>query len=327
MSSSAGSNVFAGFTKLCKGLALVLVCGHIVVRIFPSALTYVALIPSRTIPFCWNLFTASYIEQTIHGVVISTIGLLFIGKLLEPIWGPREFLKFIFVVNFFTNVYVFIAAIFVYYITMEEIYLYFQRKQETKIKGDPSEEFSFSTFFPGFLRPLIDPIASVFDQMLSRRSKASIEIRGNTVGTASLPGSDPVEASTRRERGARALEERLAAERLAYVGRKVEPIRDHATEKVNTSLNASGWAPQKVKPLLLSVEFISPAVCFLSDGSIYLSEQQKIVFILSTLFLSRFNCLFIALQFCASSENLKNGFPFDDVPYRSYTNWGTSLNL
>lgn len=33
------------------------------------------------------------------------------------------------------------------------IYLrYFQRKQETKIKGDPSDEFAFSTFFPEFLR-------------------------------------------------------------------------------------------------------------------------------------------------------------------------------
>ncbi|KAJ0764217.1 putative Rhomboid-like superfamily protein [Helianthus annuus] len=283
-----------------------------------------------TIPYGWNLLTASYIEQTIQGVVISTIGLLFIGRLLEPIWGSKEFLKFIFVVNFFTNVCVFITVISVYYITMEEIYIYmplsgfggalsgllvgvkqiipdqelsplqikakvsninddvdddheeigvihlsflwvpsiviflsiglsffttelttylpilifgtyigwiylryFQRKQETKIKGDPSDQFSFSTFFPEFLRPLIDPVASIFDQMLCGRSKASIETRGYTVGTtALLPGSDPIEASRRRERGARALEERLAAERLASLGSKAEPNRDHATEKV-----------------------------------------------------------------------------------------------
>lgn len=56
-------------------------------------------------------------------VITSSIGLLFIGKLLEPIWGSREFLKFIFVVNFLTNVCVFITAISVYYITMDEIYL------------------------------------------------------------------------------------------------------------------------------------------------------------------------------------------------------------
>ena len=56
-------------------------------------------------------------------VFISIIGLLFIGKLLEPIWGSREFLKFIFVVNFLTSVCVFVTAISLYYITTQEIYL------------------------------------------------------------------------------------------------------------------------------------------------------------------------------------------------------------
>ncbi|KAJ0777161.1 putative Rhomboid-like superfamily protein [Helianthus annuus] len=189
---------------------------------------------------------ADFFMSFVLQVVISTIGLLFIGRLLEPIWGSREFLKFIFVVNFFTNVCVFITVIFVYYITMEEIYIYmplsgfcgallgllvgvkeiipdqelsllqikvkvsnihdddddheeivviylsflwvpyiviflsiglslfmvepatclpilifstyigwiylryFQRKQETKITGDTSDQFSFSTFFPEF---------------------------------------------------------------------------------------------------------------------------------------------------------------------------------
>lgn len=56
-------------------------------------------------------------------LVISTIGLLFIGKLLEPIWGSREFLKFIFVVNFLTSACVFVTAISLYYITTQETYL------------------------------------------------------------------------------------------------------------------------------------------------------------------------------------------------------------
>lgn len=56
-------------------------------------------------------------------VLSSTIGLLFIGKLLEPIWGSREFLKFIFIVNFLTSVCVFITAISLYYVTMQENYL------------------------------------------------------------------------------------------------------------------------------------------------------------------------------------------------------------
>lgn len=297
--------MFSGFTRLCKGLAVVLVAGHIVVQILPSSVTYLALIPARTIPFGWNLITAGYIEQSVYGVVISTLGLLLMGKVLEPIWGTREFLKFIFVVNFLTSLCVFVTAVFLYYVTMLETYLYmpisgfhgvlsgflvglkqiipdqelslikikakwlpslalvlstavsfftaesaiylptlifgtyiswiylryWQKKPETKIRGDPSDEFAFSTFFPEPLRPVIDPIASIFDRMLCSRSAISDEDSGYTLGGSSLPGSDPIEASRRRERGARALEERLAAERLASGVSTGEKQRD-ATDNV-----------------------------------------------------------------------------------------------
>ncbi|XP_059459250.1 rhomboid-like protein 19 [Corylus avellana] len=303
--STPGTSFYSGFTRLCKGLAVVLVGGHIVVQLFPSAIAYVALIPARTIPFAWNLLTAGYIEQSVSGVFASTIGLLFIGKLLEPVWGSREFLKFIFVVNFLTSVCVFITAIALYYITTQENYLYmplsgfhgvlsgflvgikqiipdqelpllkikakwlpsltvllsiavsfftlesvkylptiifgtyiswiylryWQRKPETKLKGDPSDDFAFSTFFPEFLRPVIDPISSIFHRMLCGRTEASNEAQGYTLGGAPLPGSDPIEASRRRERGARALEERLATERLASAGSAEEALKD-ATENV-----------------------------------------------------------------------------------------------
>ncbi|KAK6929208.1 TMEM115/Pdh1/Rbl19 [Dillenia turbinata] len=299
---SALGSVFSGFTRLCKGLAVVLIGGHVVVQIFPPAITYLALIPARTIPFGWNLLTAGYVEHTLYGVIINTIGLLFVGKLLEPIWGSKEFFKFIFIINFVTYLGVFITAVALYYITSQENYLYkpvsgfhgviagflvgikqiiphqelplvklkakwlpslmlllpivasffapesvaylptlifgtymswiylryFQRKPETKLKGDPSEEFAFSTFFPELLRPLIDPVASIFDRMLCGKSGTSSEENGYTLGGAPLPGSDPIEASRRRERGARALEERLAVDRLAAGGNAEESGRDAA---------------------------------------------------------------------------------------------------
>ncbi|KAL6498254.1 Rhomboid-like protein 19 [Orobanche gracilis] len=290
-----------GFTRLCKGLSLILLALHLLLHIFPSAITYLALIPARTVPFAWNLITAGYLEQSLHGVVISIICLLFIGKLLEPVWGPREFLKFIFVVNFLTCVCIFITAIALYYITSLETYLYkplsgfhgvicgflvgikqiipdqelpflkikmkwlpsitllcsvamsfwileataylptvvfgtymswiylryWQRKPETKYKGDPNEDFAFSTFFPEILRPVIDPIASIFHRLLCGRSDASNDSEGYTLGGEPMLGSDPIEASRRRERGARALEERLAAERLA-TSRSAEELQTDA---------------------------------------------------------------------------------------------------
>ncbi|XP_021832785.1 rhomboid-like protein 19 [Prunus avium] len=304
-SLSGGAGAFSGFTRLCKGLAVVLIGGHIVVQFLPQAVNYLALIPARTIPFVWNLLTAGYIEQSVYGVVVSILGLLFIGKLLEPVWGSREFLKFIFVVNFLTSICTFITAIALYYITMNENYLYlplsgfhgvlsgflvgikqiipdqelpllkikskwlpslslllsiaisfwtaqsatylpilifgtylswiylryWQRKPETKLKGDPSDDFAFSTFFPEFLRPVIDPVASIFHRMLCGRFDTSSESQGYTLGGTTLPGSDPIEASRRRERGARALEERLAAERLGAAQGTEESGRD-ATESV-----------------------------------------------------------------------------------------------
>ncbi|KAL0322377.1 UNVERIFIED_CONTAM: Rhomboid-like protein 19 [Sesamum calycinum] len=265
--SGGTMSIYTGFTRLCKGLAVVLIGGHIVVQIMPPAVSYLALIPAKTIPFAWNLFTAGYIEQSIIGVVISTVGLLFIGKLLEPIWGSREFLKFIFVVNFLTSVCVFITAISLYYVTRQELYLYlpisgfqgvlsgflvgikqiipdqelsllrikqkyWQRKPETKLRGDPSDEFAFSTFFPEFLRRIIDPVATIFERMFcGRRSETPDQTRGYTLGGASLPGSDSIDASRRRERGARALEERLA-ERLAAAAARTDETRRDASENV-----------------------------------------------------------------------------------------------
>ncbi|PKA47660.1 hypothetical protein AXF42_Ash014437 [Apostasia shenzhenica] len=305
-----GSGIFTGFTRLCKGLAVILIGGYALLQFFPSAVSYLALIPARTIPFAWNLLTAGYTEQTLPGVAIGVVGLLFLGRSLEPLWGSREFFKFIVVVNFLISICVFVTAISLYYITTQESYLYtplsgfhgvlagflvgikqimpdqelglffllkirakwiptllalvsiavsffvpesasylptmlfgiytgwlylryFQKRPETGLKGDPSDEFTFSSFFPEFLRPILDPIGSIFDKIFcGRRLQTSIESRGLALGGDPLPGSDPIEASRRRERGAKALEKRLAAEKLATVGIKGVPDGDDASENV-----------------------------------------------------------------------------------------------
>ncbi|KAK1302863.1 hypothetical protein QJS10_CPB12g01374 [Acorus calamus] len=42
-----GNNFFTGITRLCKGLAMVLVAGYALLQIFPSASAYLALIPAK----------------------------------------------------------------------------------------------------------------------------------------------------------------------------------------------------------------------------------------------------------------------------------------
>lgn len=54
---------------------------------------------------------------------MSIVGLLLFGKVLEPLWGAKELLKFIFIVNLSTSACVFVTTIVLYYITQEESYL------------------------------------------------------------------------------------------------------------------------------------------------------------------------------------------------------------
>lgn len=303
-----GVGIFTGFTHLCKGLAVVLVIGNVVSQIFPSTIEYLALVPGKTVPFAWNLVTAGYLEHSVFGLVLSIIGLLFSGKLLEPIWGSREFFKFIIVVNIFTSISVFVTTIFLYYITRMESFLYtplygfhgvlsgflvgvkqimpdqemtlfyvlklraqwlpsllvlvsiivsilatesttylpfiifgtygswlylryIQKKPETNLKGDPSDEFAFSTFFPEIMRPIVDAIALVCEKIFCGGSQRISE-EGDAVGGMPLPGSDPIEASRRRERGARALEERLAAAKASEAATVDDHSQQDAAENV-----------------------------------------------------------------------------------------------
>lgn len=286
-SMEGGTILFSGFTRLCKGLAAVLVIVYVISQLVPPTIDYLALIPGKTVPFAWNLLTAGYLEQSIFGLILNIAGLLFSGKLLEPVWGSREFLKFIVAVNFSTSVSIFITAILLFYVTGRDDFLYtplsgfhgvlsgflvgvkqimpeqeitafhvfklqakwlpslmvmvsivvsllttesmlylpfvifgtywswlylryFQRNPETNLKGHLSDDFAFSTFFPAFLRTIIDAFASICQKLFCGNSQSSSDEQDSYVsGGISLPASNTIEASRRRQRGARALEERL----------------------------------------------------------------------------------------------------------------------
>ncbi|KAI5064110.1 hypothetical protein GOP47_0020780 [Adiantum capillus-veneris] len=289
-SVSAGGGLFTGFSRLCKGLATLLVLVYLVVLVFPPVINYIALVPGKTIPFAWNLLSAGYLEQSIFTLIVSVLGILFGGKVLEPIWGSREFFKFVVLVNFWTLVSTFLLSITLYFATREENYLYkplsgfhgvlagflvsvkqlmpdqevtvlklrakwvpsifvlfttllgalaadamsflpfvifgtysswlylrfYQRHTDSNHKGDLSGEFSFATFFPEILRPIVNPICLICEKLFCGRvSNRESEGSGHVLGGVPLPGSDAFDASRRRERGARALEER--GERVDFI--------------------------------------------------------------------------------------------------------------
>ncbi|KAG2564612.1 hypothetical protein PVAP13_7NG088258 [Panicum virgatum] len=111
------------FTRTCKGLVVLLIGGYVLLQLLPSSLNYLAIIPSKTIPYVWTVFTAGYIEQVLPGAIGSSLGLLFCGKDIEPVWGRKEFLKFIILVNSICGILAFCFAIGLYYVTGKESFL------------------------------------------------------------------------------------------------------------------------------------------------------------------------------------------------------------
>ncbi|CAI5979622.1 unnamed protein product, partial [Closterium sp. NIES-65] len=272
-----GRAALSGFTRLSKGLAAVLLMGY-VVSLLPSAHTAFALLPGRTIPFAWNLVTAGLFERHLFTLVLDVVALLFLGRVLEPVWGSREFLRFVLIVSTLTTVCTFIAMVTAYYFTFQGYFLYepisgfhgvvagllvgvkqlmpeqditvayvlkfrakwlpslfvlltvvlcfcighyrqllpfilfgtytswaylrfFQPKGDSGLKGDPTDDFAFETFFPEALRPVVGTVATILGRLLCGRrvDRAAVVDEDELLAAGKpLPGSDPAEASRRR---------------------------------------------------------------------------------------------------------------------------------
>lgn len=118
------------------------------------------------------------------------------------------------------------------------VYLrFFQWQPETTIRGDASEEFKFSSFFPDALQAPIDVVARICSLIFClRHSPDAVAASSGGLGAAGLAGAggegrpllahganpsvgaDSKDANRRRERGAKALEERLMAGKAAAAG-------------------------------------------------------------------------------------------------------------
>ena len=77
---------------------------------------------------------------------------------------------------------------------------YFQQQPETTHKGDPSDDFKFSSFFPAFMSIPIDAVANVLSIIFRlRHDPAAVDSKPLHMGNApSMLGSDAVDANRRR---------------------------------------------------------------------------------------------------------------------------------
>ncbi|KAK4761740.1 hypothetical protein SAY87_029624 [Trapa incisa] len=146
-------------------------------------------------------------------------------------WFPSIMLLLAIAASFFIPEPAAYTPILVFGTYMGWIYLRFiQRMPETQFRGDTSDDFSLASFFPEFFRPIINPIASAFARTLCGPFETSNDAHDYTLKDFGMLGSHPIDATRRRERGARALEERLAAEKMA----SARPAEDSQREAADT---------------------------------------------------------------------------------------------
>eukprot|EP00884_Botryococcus_braunii_P011854 jgi/Botrbrau1/2066/Bobra.0047s0031.1 len=294
------------FTKLSKVIAGILVLGYVAQFLAPSSRQYLALVPGRFIPCVWNIFTGGLLEINLWRLIFSVVSILLLARIIEPVWGSREFLKFICVVNvmagaafllFLYIIYVLnpyaekagqilygefcgfhgviaaclvalkqilpdnevtllalikfrakhLPSIYVISIILASIVLggslnnipmvllstyfawvylrFLQTKPELALRGDPSSEFRFATFFPEPAQPLVDDLVSKFVRVIPLGGDF-IAQPGQPVSGTTLTTPDNIDATRRRERGARALEERLSMKKAAAANRNSGVVAD-----------------------------------------------------------------------------------------------------
>mmetsp|Transcript_17813 Transcript_17813/g.69063 ORF Transcript_17813/g.69063 Transcript_17813/m.69063 type:complete len:337 (+) Transcript_17813:39-1049(+) len=74
-----------------------------------------------------KVFTAGFFEVSVISFLVNIVLFLMEGRYLEPIWGSKEFLKYVLLVNIATSISTYIAIVVLYMATMNEHFLYTHR--------------------------------------------------------------------------------------------------------------------------------------------------------------------------------------------------------
>mmetsp|Transcript_599 Transcript_599/g.1008 ORF Transcript_599/g.1008 Transcript_599/m.1008 type:complete len:326 (-) Transcript_599:57-1034(-) len=109
-------NPFANIPRLTIYIASGLAVGYFA-SWFPGTQNVLALVAGNTFGshyYVWNIFTSGYFQDSFIGGLFSVIGVLLIGKYLEPVWGSKEFLKYIVIVNALSGIAMFFLLFTVY---------------------------------------------------------------------------------------------------------------------------------------------------------------------------------------------------------------------
>lgn len=91
----------------------------------PSLDDLLALTPYSVVSKPWTLVTSGYYEMSLAAVATDCCGLLYIGKVLEPVWGARELARFVLGVNVATATMSWLSMCALYVFSgLDEFYLF-----------------------------------------------------------------------------------------------------------------------------------------------------------------------------------------------------------
>lgn len=111
---------------IVKSLCISLILGYLLT--FLNKLdTYLCVIPGKLMPpsfFLWTLVTHSFIETEFLQMLIDMFVILLYCKMLEPLWGSRECLKFYFLITCIVSIETTLIYFFLYSITFKEVFIF-----------------------------------------------------------------------------------------------------------------------------------------------------------------------------------------------------------
>lgn len=92
----------------------------------PRFAPYLLLYPnnfSKSVPRIWVILTSSFYNETLFSLFLTCMCIMYTAKMIEPVWGSKEYLRFIIMNIIYTNLVVMLFAWIMYWITSEKLIL------------------------------------------------------------------------------------------------------------------------------------------------------------------------------------------------------------
>lgn len=316
------SSAVGGLSPVVKAICAAVAFGYLL-SFSDRALDLLTVLPGKFFPpnfWVWTCFTHVFIEVHFWMLLCDISVLVLHGKLLEPLWGAFETLKFFTIVNIvialltaLTYVIIYLPTrnpdylfkqhihgfagflagfsvavkqsmpdhilvnspfgklrnkhvplwvllfsilvrvaggvdapfpiMFAWGILVSWIYLRFYQNHGNGNTGDMSDSFTFASFFPDTIQPIVAILSNTLHSILVRmhickKPTRRFEISAPPTIPISLPGTDSADAERRRQLALKALNERLS--RAAVTSSWPEMAEDTPTAgSANTPASSS----------------------------------------------------------------------------------------